>query len=112
MRGSVRRRSAHTWTLEASAGFDPVTGKRRRFTQTVRGTKREAEAELAKLVMKIETGTTLDPARLTVSEYLTRWLEHAKTRVRPRTWSRYEQLVRVHVVGGIGHVPLAKLRPA
>jgi integrase len=50
--------------------------------------------------------------RLTVSEYLNRWLyEVARQRTRPMTWRGYEHLVRLHILPTLGRVRLAKLTP-
>jgi len=50
--------------------------------------------------------------RLTVAEYLNRWLyEVAKQRTRPMTWRGYEHLVRLHILPTLGRVRLAKLTP-
>ncbi len=47
-----------------------------------------------------------------MAAYLTRYLEHAATRVRALTLQRYRELMRRHVLPRIGGVPLAKLQPA
>lgn len=120
MRGSIKQRGTDSLLVAVSAGFDPVTGKRRRRYvtvrrgpgQTAREWKAAAEAELARIVHELETGTDLDPGRLSVADYMTRWLEHTKTRVRPSTWRRYDSLVRLHIVPAIGGVKLRKLRAA
>ncbi len=112
MKGSVFRQGKGSWGVRVSAGFDPVTGKRRRIFLTVRGTKRDAERELARLVYEVETGTDLDPVRLLTADYFKRWLDHMKTRVRPATWDAYESRVRVHVIPRMGAVALGKVRPA
>ena len=50
MRGSLKKRSKHSWTIILDLGYqqDPQTGKRRRRQKwiTLRGTKREAETPL------------------------------------------------------------------
>ncbi len=112
MGGSIRRRGKSSWTVEVSAGFDPLTGKRRRVYRTVRGTKREAEREYARMVHELETGTDLSPTRTTCAEFFARWLEHARTRVRPKTWHGYAHFVRAYIVPRIGALPLTKVRPA
>jgi integrase len=48
---------------------------------------------------------------LTVADYLSRWLAHARTRVRPATYDGYESLVRCHVNPFLGSLPLAELHP-
>ena len=47
-----------------------------------------------------------------VGPFLTRWLEDGhKQSVRSRTYERYEKIVRLHLVPGIGHHQLQKLSP-
>lgn len=48
-----------------------------------------------------------------MADYLSgTWLPHIRTRVRPRTSQRYQQLLELHVVPLIGSVKMAKLQPA
>lgn len=48
----------------------------------------------------------------TVEKWLAVWLEKdAKARVNARTWSRYEELVRVHLTPALGRTKLDKLTP-
>jgi Phage integrase, N-terminal SAM-like domain len=67
--------------------------------------------ELNKLLREIETGTDLEPGRLTTAEFLEQWLDVSRSRVGPRTWERYAQLMSLHVVPVLGSIPLGKLRP-
>src|SRR5205814_10589462 len=54
----------------------------------------------------------LDPLEdPSVSGYLTDWLSHTRTRVRPTTYEGYEYLVRCHLVPGLGHIRLTDLHP-
>lgn len=112
MRGYIRKRGKDSWSLTASAGFDATSGRRRQVYRTVRGTKRDAERELTKLLREIDQGTLADSGRARLAEYLDRYLAYLATRIRPKTHRRYEQLVRRHIAARIGSVPLSKLRPA
>src|SRR5439155_10596281 len=47
----------------------------------------------------------------TVGAYLVSWLDHAKVRVRGKTYDGYEGLVRVHALPGLGSMPLSALAP-
>jgi integrase len=48
---------------------------------------------------------------MALGEYLRRWLENAaKEKVQPKTWDRYEQLVRLHLKPVVGGIMLPKLR--
>jgi integrase len=52
------------------------------------------------------TGT----ATQTVAQFLTDWLENSqKQNVRPRTYERYEEIVRLHIVPVLGRYRLQKL---
>jgi hypothetical protein len=111
MRGYIRQRAKGTWSLTMYLGRDPETNKLRQRHATVKGTKKEAEAEMSRLIHSIETGIDFDPARLTVADYCHRWLKAVSTQVKARTAARYEELLRLHVIPVVGAVPLGKLRP-
>lgn len=111
MRGHIRKRAKDSWSLVVDIGRDPSSGKRRQTWKTFHGTKKQAEAELARLVSAIETGTDLEPQSVTVANFLDRWLKATKSRVAPRTYDRYSEIVRLHVLPSLGRVSLGKLRP-
>jgi integrase len=93
-------------------GRDPVTGKRRQLWRSVAGSKREAETLLVQLLHQKSTGVDAAPGRITVADYLQRWLRtYALPNTAPKTSQRYEQLIRVHLVPVLGNLPLSKLRP-
>lgn len=111
MAGSIRKRGK-SWVIVFDAGKDPVTGKRRQVWRTIRGTKGEAERELAKLQHLSATGIDIAPERLTLDQYLERWLaDYAAPRVAPATMLRYSGLLRVHVSPLVGGQMLARLKP-
>lgn len=113
MRGSIRETSAGRFLVQASGGFDEFTGRRRRVTRRVRGSRTDAERALTRLLTELDAGTWADPGRITLGRYLDeRWLPHMRTRLRASTWERYRSLVRHHVIPRIGRIPLGKLRPA
>jgi integrase len=75
-------------------------------------TRRDVSDRLRKIRTDVAEGRPVMNERLTVSEYLNRWLnEVAKQRTRPMTWRGYEHLVRLHILPTLGRVRLAKLTP-
>lgn len=102
------RRADGLWVGSVSSGYRP-DGKRKR--RNVYGeTKQEAQEKLRKLQAEADAGTLADAGKLTVGEYLGRWLETtAKVRVRPTTFVRYKELVELHTIPNIGRIPLGKL---
>jgi len=53
---------------------DPQTGERKRRWHSFAGSKRQAQVECARLLTEINTGTSVDPSRITVDAFLERWL--------------------------------------
>ncbi|MDX2168436.1 MAG: site-specific integrase [Deltaproteobacteria bacterium] len=111
MTGHIRKRGKHSWQifLELPRTRD---GRRRQKTVTVRGTKRQAEAELTRMTNEIATGAFVEPTRMTVSAFLDRWLaDSAAIRVSAKTLERYEEIVRKHLIAALGPIRLVDLRP-
>ena len=75
MKGHLRKRGERSWAIVIELDRDPVTGKRRQKWHTVQGTKKKAEGELARLLNDVATGGYVEPAKMTVAEYLKKWLE-------------------------------------
>ena len=86
-------------------------GKRRQHTEVVRGTRKDAERRERELLSSRETGTFVEPHRMTVAEYMTKWLESVRQKVEPNTYRGYEQRSRTHIVPDLGHVKLTDLSP-
>src|SRR5215216_3262326 len=86
---------------------------------TVNGPKRKAiygktRAEVAEKLTKAmadrDQGVAFDAGKLTLGEYLTRWLEDSvKGNVRHRTLDSYHMHVRYHIVPALGWIKLKAL---
>ena len=111
MKGHIRQRGKHSWAVKLDIGRDPVTGKRRTRWHTVRGTKRDAQRELNRLLHELDTGAYVEPNKLTVTEFLRRWLKDVRPNVRPKTFERYNEIVEHHLIPAFGQRSLAKLQP-
>jgi integrase len=112
MSGHIRRRGKQSWRLKYERGVDPVTGQRQTAYVTFRGTKREAQAELVRLVGSVHRGEHVDASKLTVAEYFDKWATGwAATQVGPKTRERYIELLTLHVRPYLGALPLQKLQP-
>jgi integrase len=89
-----------------------ANGKYRFHSETVRGTKRDAEKHLSEMLSQLDKGTFTKPTKTTLSEYLERWLtDYAKPNLGPRTYEGYESIVRCHLIPDLGHIPLMQLKP-
>src|SRR5229473_7373442 len=81
----IRERSPGSFELRYSLGTDAATGKRRMANVTVRGTRKDAEKELRRLLRSVDTGEHVDPTRVTVREWLATWLAAIREEVSPKT---------------------------
>ena len=68
-------------------------------------------AALAAALARHAHGLALDPAKLTLNQYLDRWLVHVRISLRARTVARYAALLRDHVRPSLGARPLKQLTP-
>jgi integrase len=112
MKGHIRSRGKQSWQIIFDIARDPETGKRRQHRETVKGTKREAEARLRELLHSLETGVYVKPSKITLAEFLERWLaDYAKPNLSPRGFERYAGIVRQHLIPDMGTMALIQLRP-
>ncbi len=101
--GSAIREDKTRGRFEAKITVD---GKRITITGK---TAEEVRYEMARRQRERDLGITAADGRQTLAQYLTAWLDTVKPTVRESAWIRYEQLVRVHLIPGLGRHTLAKL---
>src|SRR5690348_17300414 len=109
--GHIRERTAGSFEIRYSLGTSAATGKRKIATATVRGSRKDAEKELRRLLRSLDTGEHVDPNRITVREWLTTWLDAVRAEVAPKTHERYGELVSNFLAPALGNLQLAKLAP-
>lgn len=107
--GNIYRRNDGRWAARISAGY--ANGKRSR--RWVYGkTRADVANQLRTMIQAHQHGTLVAPGRVTLGQFLTRWLEDcARPKLRPRSFESYTQVVRLHIAPSLGHVPLQKLAP-
>jgi integrase len=106
--GSITRRKdglyMARYTVETAIG-----AKRKTLYGKTRG---EVSEKLTKAMADRDEGLVFDADNLKVGEYLERWLvDSLLDTVRPTTYERYEQIVRIHVRPALGSVKLKNLTP-
>ncbi len=110
MRGHIRRRGVNSWAIVIELARD-ADGRRRQKWHTVHGTKKQAQTELASLLHQMHMGSYVEPTKLTLREYLHQWLRHTQTQVSEKTFERYEEIVKRHLVPALGQLSLNRLQP-
>jgi hypothetical protein len=106
--GTLQERGPDVWRLRHR-----VSGKR--VSRTFRGTKRDAQKELRRLIRTSDTGEAVLPDRITLGQWVELWLAagapgRRQKQVGRRSLERYGQLLRCHVVPTLGSRPLQALR--
>jgi integrase len=109
MKGSIAPRGKGIWRLRYEGPPDGK-GRRKQLSATVHGTKAQAQSRQRDLMQAVEKNGYVEPSRLTVAQYMQRWLSaYAASHVRPSTLQGYAGCVRRYIVPCLGGVPLARL---
>ena len=75
MKGHIYKRAAGTWTLVYDMPVDSMTGKRRQKSQTIKGTKRDAQRVLREILLSLEQGSYVKPNKINLGDWLRQWLK-------------------------------------
>ncbi len=111
MTGYKREVRPGVWQLQIHLGYD-AKGKRQRTTSTFHGGERSADRELRRLMRGRDAGNLAAPSRLTVAQYLERYLaDYAAAHWTGKTRENAEQLIGNHIVPLLGPVQLSRLKP-
>jgi len=107
--GSIFARKDGRWVATVDFGYR--NGKRDR--KSIYGATRKEVADQLKRVLRAQQlGMPAESGRLTVEEWLTRWLEAQKPPAKKfKTYTAYENHTRIHLIPAFGTRPLAKLEP-
>ena len=109
MRGHIQQRGKNSWRVKVFVGRDGA-GARRYIERTVRGTRREAERELSRLLVEVDEGRHAAAAPITFGELLDRWLDVKRRMVEPKTIESYEWVAKKYVRPALAHRKVASLR--
>jgi integrase len=100
--GTITKRKDGRWEARISL----PDGKRKCFYGK---THQDVARRLSEAHHEVESGLPLLNERQTLGQYLETWLETVKSQIRPSSWRRYSDLVRVHPIPALGKTVLSKL---
>ena len=104
-------RGDRRWLIRVYLGRDRETKKRNYKNRTIHGSMREAQAYLTRKLRERDLGRDLEGAKITLNDYLDRWLEAAvKPRVREKTCQDYDGMLRRYIRPSLGERVLAAMR--
>ncbi|TAK14481.1 MAG: site-specific integrase [Anaerolineae bacterium] len=103
LEGSIYERSNGRWLAQVR-----IQGKRisKNFE-----TQKECRNWVKQMQAQIETGLSWESVKLTLGEYLNRWLKDIEGSVRPKTRFQYIGIVNNHLIPQLGKIKLGDLQP-
>ena len=109
MSGHIRKRGRNSFELKYEV--DRADGQRQTRYRSFKGTRRQAQDELARLLVQVADGGHVNPSKVTVAEYLRSRLERwrAMGTISAKPAERYQQLIRNQIEPFIGAKLLQKL---
>ncbi|WFA09524.1 tyrosine-type recombinase/integrase [Tissierella sp. Yu-01] len=110
--GHIRKReykSGVSWQIVIENGVDSV-GNRIRKYKTVKGTKKEAQKVMTKMLNELNNGTFIEPTKTTLGQYMKEWMEtYIEPNLSPTTLVSYKANVDGHIIPKLGHIPIQNL---
>ena len=107
--GSIYKRGDGRWVGSYSAGY-AGDGKRRR--RVVYGeSKKEVKDKLRDLENDVAAGRPVEVQRMTLAEFLDRWLASIEATVAPSTYTRYKCSIEQQIKPHLGSLRLALIAP-
>jgi integrase len=107
--GTIYQRGDGRWHAQLDLGWQDGRRRRRNFYGA---TRRDVQEQLESARMDLKRGILATGRRQTVEQFLERWLQDvAQPSVRPKTFKSYSQLTGLHLIPGLGKMPLERLTP-
>ena len=111
MAGQIYKRGERRWLVRIFMGRD-LNGKQKFHHKMIHGNKRDAQRYLTAARREMDLGAFVEPAAISLSEYLKRWLrDAARPRVSVRTADGYASLLERNIGPRLGHLRLDKIQP-
>jgi Phage integrase, N-terminal SAM-like domain len=107
VRGSMHEVGEGHWRLRVFAGRE--NGKARHISRYFRGTKRQAQGALAKLVTEVEQQQVTFAGAGNLGELLDRWLGYIAPNRAAYTIDEYSRLINKTIKPALGNVRLDRL---
>jgi integrase len=112
MKGHVEKRYKNSFRIVIQLPKDPATGRYPRLVRSIRcELKRDAIAEMNRLMVELQQGTFVKPTRTTLEEYLKTWLQSRSSKIAPKTYQGYELNIRRHILPYLGRKRLHEIQP-
>ena len=106
----IQQRSPGSWYLTWELGRDGASGKRRQKSETVRGTREEAEKRWYQVQQEIDAGRLSARGLTLFQEVAQRWaMEVMPVKVRLNTRKGYQNVLRRYILPRWGTIPVNRI---
>ena len=110
IRKRISKKGEVTYQIIVEDERDPITGKRNRHYKTIKGTKKEAQAEYLKMVNQLnDTGLTKSSA-MKLSDWLCEWHNIYLPNLEYRTKESYLERINHRIIPTLGNIQLKALQ--
>jgi integrase len=110
MKGTIKQRSEGAYSLIVDLPRQRGEKRKQKWI-TFRGTKREAQKELARLITEMADDSFQEPSKTTLAQFFERWLSHMTSQVDERTHIGYAEKARKNINPLLGSTLLTRLQP-
>ncbi len=112
--GHIRKRETRgdkpSYQIIIELPFNREKGKRDRIYKTVRGTKKEAEKVMRKMMDDLENHTYIEDNNITVKEFMKMWVDVYLINLSPTTLNGYKYQIDNYIINqSIGKIQLQNL---
>ena len=112
--GHIRKRIGKngdvSYQIVAEGERDPITGKRERTYSTVKGSKKQAEAALRKLIDEMENGPSITVTALKLQDWMEMWFTNYLPNIEATTRNGYREKISLYINPHLGKIPLKNLK--
>ncbi len=89
---------------------DPLTGRRNRVYKNVKGTRKEANSVMHRMITEMEQGRVVKKSSKNVSEWLNEWLDLYLPNIAETTRVGYKTKIKCYIEPAIGDIQISSLR--
>lgn len=107
MAGTITKRGKDTWRIRIALGAGS-DGKRRTYSKTIHGSKKDADTFLTAKLREKDLGTFIMPAATNLKSYLDEWLPVHK--ISKSTRQSYRDVIDYYIVPKIGTMRISDIK--
>jgi len=110
LRERINKDGSRSWQITVETERDPLTGKRDRRFKTIKGTKKQAEATMRKLITEMDSGGIVTASAMKVGDWMDKWLQLYLPNIESTTRDSYRDKIDNYIKPVLGSIPIKALK--